>query len=119
MNSIRLSRINKISYKINYSSYNDYSHCITLRLKTSIPPCGYLYSLWNKYFYFMDHQGSKFYKYVDIYDPFFKYNNLTLLNLTEGDYILVSTNALTKEDIWDILSTSDDIRVINILTKYI
>lgn len=119
MNSIILSKINKISYKISYSSYHYCSHCITLRLKTSIPPYGYLYSLWNKYFYFMGHQDSKFYKYVDIYDPFFKYSNLPLLNLTEGDYILVSKNALTKEDIWDILSMTNDIRVINILTKYI
>lgn len=115
MNSIRLSRINKISY----SSYNEYSYCVTLRLKTSIPPCGYLYSLWIKYFYFMAHEDSKYYKYVDIYNPFYKTSNLTLLNLTEGDYILVSKNALTKEDIWDILSTTDDIRIVNILTKYI
>lgn len=113
MDSIILSRINKIRY----SSYNDYSDYVTLWFKTSIPPCGYLYGLWSIKFYFMDYENSKFYKYINIYNPF--YNTINLPLLKEGDYILASKVALTKENIWDILSTTNDIRVINILTKYI
>ena len=116
MNSIRLSRINKIRY----NSYSAYSECVTLGLKTSIPPCGYLYSLWNiKYYYFMAHEDSKFYKYVNIYNPFWKTSNQTLLNLTEGDYILVSKVALTKENIWNILSTTDNKYIIKILSYHV
>lgn len=115
MDSIILSRINKISYS-SYTSCTDY---ITLELKTSIPPCGYLYSLWNVKYYFMNHPNSKFYKYITIYNPFYNTNGLPFLIFKEGDYILVSKVALTKENIWTILSTTNDIRVINILTKYI
>lgn len=113
MNSIRLSRINKIRY----SSYSDYSDHVTLELETSIPPCGYLYSLWNiKYYYFMAHEDSKFYKYVDIYYP---KDEQPILNLTEGNYILVSKVDLTRENIWNILSTTNNKYIIKILSYHV
>lgn len=114
MNSIIPSRINKI----NYSSYSDYSDRVTLELETSILPCGYLYSLWNiKYYYFMAHEGSKFYKYVNIY--YSKDEQSNLLNLTKGDYILVSKIDLARENIWDILSTTDNEHIIKILSYHV
>lgn len=112
MNSIRLSKINKISY----SSYN-YSDYVTLWLETSIPPCGYLYGLWSIKFYFVDHQNSKFYRYINIYNPLYNTINLTLLK--EGDYILASKVVLTKENIWDILSTTNNKHIIKILSYHV
>lgn len=41
------------------------------------------------------------------------------LNSVINQYILFTDKGLTREDIWTILSETNDIRVINILTRYI
>ena len=123
MNSIILSRINKVKlYLLKPTFYKGYNGYVELELAIPIPSRCYIYTTQNIspcHYICSDFKYTKS-RYIDIYD-FFTWNLqlVPIPNFIEGDFILASEHKLTKEQIWDILSTTDNKHIIKILSYHV
>lgn len=123
MNSIILSRINKVGlYLLKPTFYKGYNGYVELELAIPIPSTCYIYAAQNRlpcHYICSDFKYTKS-RYIDIYD-FFTWNLqlVPIPNFIEGDFILASKHKLTKEQIWDILSTTNNKHIIKILSYHV
>lgn len=122
MSSIILSRINRVEIYLKPTfTRRGYNGNIGLELAIPIPSKCYIYTAQNIPYYgiWSDFKYTKS-RYIDIYQ-FFTLNlqSVPIPNFIEGDFILASEHKLTKEQIWDILSITDNKNIIKILSYHV